>query len=122
MKTSAKLMMLLSLLALTACAPKVPAPDSQVSLATSAITQAESIGAYDSAPIELKSAREKLNQAKLAMQKKDNLSAQRLADEAIVDANLAQAKARTAKSRKAVAELKENIRTLQEEVDKSIAR
>lgn len=122
MKKSAKMLLLLAVFGLTACGAKVPSPDSQVSLATSAISQAESFGAYESAPVELRDAREKLSQAKQAMRAEDNLTAQRLAEEAIVDANLAQAKSRTAKSRKAVEELKASIRTLQEEVDRKSVR
>lgn len=115
-------MLLLILLGLVACVPKVAPPDSQVRLATSAISQAESVGAYETAPVELRAARDKLNQAKQAMQNKKNLTAQRLAEEAIVDANLAHAKARTAESQKAVEELQESIRTLQEEINRNFAR
>ena len=91
MKKYTKLMLLLlSVFGLTACGTKYPPPDSQVTMATSAISQAESIGAYESAPMELKAAREKLEQARMAMQKEDNLTAQRLAEQAMVDASLAQ--------------------------------
>lgn len=122
MNKSGKIMLSLALFGLTACGTKIAPPDSQLSQATSSISQAESLGAYESAPIELKSARDKLNQAKQALQIEDYLTAQRLAEQAIVDANLAQAKARTAKSQKTVEEIKEGIRTLQEEVDRKTTR
>jgi len=115
-------MMLLAVLGLSACGTKVQPPDFQVTQATTAVSQAESVGAYESAPVELEAARAKLAQAKQALQQMDNLTAQRLADEATADANLAEAKARTAKSRKSVEALKEGIRTLQEEVDRKSAR
>lgn len=103
---------------LAGCAAKTPSPEKQVTLATQSITQAESAGAFEFAPVELKSAREKLSQAKLAMDKEENLKAKRLADEAMVDANLAEAKARSAKSQKVVEELKESISVLQEEMNR----
>lgn len=122
MKTYTKVMLLLAAFGLAACGSKYPPPDSQISLASSAISKAESAGAYEAAPVELKAAREKLNEAKRLMQREDNLSAQRLAEQAIVDANLAEAKARTAKSQDAVNEVKESIRTLQEEIDRKTLR
>lgn len=122
MKMSSKMMLLLVAFGLTACGSKYPPPDSQISLANSAISKAESAGAYEAAPVELKAAREKINEAKRLMQLEDNLSAQRVAEQAIVDANLAEAKARTAKSHKAVNEVKESIRTLQEEIDRKSVR
>jgi len=109
---------LVSILALSGCADKVPPPTQQVTMATQAISQAESSGAFDLAPLELKSAREKLTQAKLAMEQEKNDQARRLADEAIIDANLAEAKARSAKSQKVVEELKESIRILREEINR----
>jgi hypothetical protein len=108
----------LSIAVMTGCATQVPAPDKQVTLATQSIVQAESSGAVEFAPLELKSARDKLNQAKLAMDKEENIKARRLADEAMVDANLAEAKARSAKSQMVVVELKESIRVLQQEMNR----
>ena len=119
MKKSLKMVMVLALLALTACGTKFPPPDREITMATSAITQADSAGAYESAPVELKSARDKLGQAKQAMHNEDNLTAKRLAEQALVDANLALAKSRKAKSQKAVDELKSSIQALQEEIDRS---
>lgn len=103
---------------LAGCAAKTPAPERQVTLATQSIDQAESSGAVEFAPVELESARDKLNQAKLAMDREENIKARRLADEAMVDANLAEAKARSAKSEKVVAELKESIRVLKQEMNR----
>ncbi|OHB33631.1 MAG: hypothetical protein A2X84_04655 [Desulfuromonadaceae bacterium GWC2_58_13] len=109
----------LFMVVLAGCAVQVPAPEKQVTLATQSIAQAESSGAVEFAPVELKSARDKLSQAKLAMDKEENLKAKRLADEAMVDANLAEAKAQSAKSRKVVEELKESIRVLREEMNRN---
>lgn len=106
------------LVVLAGCAAKAPAPEKQFTLATQSIAQAESSGAVEFAPVELKLARDKMSQAKLAVDNEENLKAKRLADEAMVDANLAEAKARSAKSQKVVAELKESIRVLQEEMNR----
>ena len=108
----------LFMVVLAGCAVKVPAPAKQVTLATQSIAQAESSGAVEFAPVELKTARDKLSQAKVAMEKEENLKANRLADEAMVDANLAEAKARSAKSQKVVEELKESINVLRKEMNR----
>jgi hypothetical protein len=105
-------------LVLAGCADKVPAPTQQATMAAQAIAQAESSGAFELAPIELKSARDKLNLAKLAMEQEENVKARRLAEGAMIDANLAEIKARATKSQKVVEELKENIRILQEEIER----
>jgi len=107
-------------LAMAGCADKVPPPTQQVNMATQAIAQAESSGAFEFAPVELKSARDKLAQAKHAMDKEENDKARRLADEAMIDANLAEAKARSAKSQKVVEEMKESIRVLRQEMDRKV--
>jgi len=103
---------------LAGCAAKTPAPEKQVSLATQSIAYAESSGAVEFAPVELEMAREKLNMAKRAMDRRENLKAKQLADEAMVDANLAEAKARSAKAQKIVEELKDSIRVLREEMNR----
>jgi hypothetical protein len=108
----------LFMVVLAGCAIQAPAPEEQVSLAAQSIAQAESSGAVEFAPVEIKSARDKLSQAKIAMDSEENLKAKRLADEAMVDANLAEAKARSAKSQKVVEELKESIRVLQQEMNR----
>ena len=110
--------LLLAVWGLAACATAVPPPDVQVGQASTAVTEAESLGAYEAAPVELQAARSKLDQAKKALQAEDNLTARRLAEEAMADANLAQAKAQTAKSRNSAAALKDGIKTLQQEVDR----
>lgn len=107
----------LLMVVLVGCATRTPIPEKQFTLATQSIVQAERSGAVEFAPVELKSARDKLSQAKLAMDREENLKARRLADEAMVDASLAEAKARSAKSQKVVDELKASTRILQEELD-----
>jgi len=119
MMLKACLVMLL-MFVLAGCADKVPPPTQQITLATLSISQAESSGAFEFAPMELKSARDKLSRAKLAMEEEENEKAGRLADEAMIDANLAEAKSRSAKAQKVVEEMKENIRVLRQEMDRRV--
>jgi hypothetical protein len=64
------------------------------------------------APLDLRKARDHLNQANQAMQKKDYVVARRMAESAIVEAQLAQAKsdAQTAQSHES--ELRQSLETL----------
>jgi septal ring factor EnvC (AmiA/AmiB activator) len=107
---------------LSGCAIKYLPPSSQLTIAASAISQAEKAGAYESAPVELKAARKKLEQAKESMKNQDNLTAKWLAEQATVDANLAEAKARSIKSQKTVQEIKESIETLKKEIERKSVR
>ena len=103
----------------TACASSVPAPNQQVLASEAAVTSATSAGAADLAPTELRTARDKLAQAKVALAAEHNEHATRLAREAQADANLAEAKARHTKAQKADAELGEGNRVLREELQRT---
>lgn len=103
-------------LALAACASP-PAPKEQMAVANSAVDQASSNAA--DAPAELASARDKLTRANAAMAAKDYVGARQLADQAAADAALAQAKARSARSDRALGELNESIRQLQVQLNRS---
>ncbi len=96
---------------------RMPPPD--MSAARSAIADADQAGAGEAAPLELRNARQKLQQAEQALERDDQERAAFLTDEAQVDAELAQAKTRSAKAQAAVDELRESIRTLREEIDRS---
>jgi len=112
----------LSLLVLSSCTPAMQPPDSQMALANEAVEEATAAGAYEYAPVELKAAQDKINQAKLAMQTKDNLTAERLLKEAEVEAKLVEAKSATAKSQRAVDELQKSIDLLRDEINRKQAQ
>ncbi len=112
----------LGLLALAACAPAKQPPASQMALAQDAVEKASAAGAYEYAPVELKTARDKIDQAKTAIQFKDYATSQRLLEQAEVDAKLAEARSYTAKSRRAVEELQKSIDLLREEVQRREAQ
>ncbi|MBN2733196.1 MAG: DUF4398 domain-containing protein [Balneolaceae bacterium] len=111
-------LMICLVLAMGACATtNVPAPDT--SEAESMIKQAEEAGAQEYAPLELREAREKVEQAKSLVEQEENAKAMRLTKEASVDAELAMVKARSAKAQEAVKQLKETIKTLKEEIERN---
>lgn len=103
-------------LVLAACASPPP-PKEQMAVANSAVDQASSNAA--DAPAELASARDKMVRANAAMAAKDYVAARQLADQAAADAALAQAKARSARSGRALGELNESIRQLQAQLNRS---
>ncbi len=100
------------------CASKGVAPVSQLATSRAAVTEAETAGAREHAPMDLLSAREKLNKAEAATRDEEYDLARRYAEQAEADARLAEARARTAKSQRAVAEVQDSIKTLREELER----
>jgi predicted S18 family serine protease len=98
-----------------ACATTNP-PTQQLTETETVIRQAGQIGADDYAPLELRQARQKLEQARATYNREDYEEAARLAEQAKVDAELAQIKTLSGKAQLAVRELRESIRLLQEEL------
>ncbi|HZF27741.1 MAG TPA: DUF4398 domain-containing protein [Gammaproteobacteria bacterium] len=96
----------------------LPKPE-DLTRATASVEAAEKAGAYEHANVEMAQARRKLSSAQRALADGDRDVAARLAVEADLDAQLAMAKARSHETQAAVAELHENIRTLQEELRRS---
>ncbi len=106
-----------ALLAMTGCA-SVPAPIEQLAVSTAAVANAVSAGGPEFAAGDMRNAREKLDRANVAMTAKKYEVARSLAEEAQVDAQLAGARARTAKAKKVSAELQEDSRVLREEISR----
>ena len=104
-----------TVLTLGACAT-TPVPTEQLAVTTAAVAHAVSAGGQELAPTEMGAARDKLVRAHLAVAAKDNGQALRLAQQAQVDAQLAESKAEAQKARKAEAELLEAARVLREEM------
>jgi predicted S18 family serine protease len=101
---------------LAACGTTNP-PTQKLTQTETVIGQAAQIGAGDYAPLELREARRKLDEARRAYDRKDYDQAARLAEQARVDAELAQIKTLSGKAEKAVTELRESIRMLKEEIE-----
>lgn len=109
---------LTSVLLAAACASTPPAPTASLEAARTAISHAEEANAGRYAAPELSDAREKLAAANSAVDQKMMPSAQRLAEESRVDAQLAFAKAEQAKAVAVNDEMKHSNNTLIEEMQR----
>lgn len=99
---------------LTACASTSP-PREELAAADLAVRDADEAEAGTHAPAPLRRARDKLEEARAAMQTEDYVRARRLAEQALVDAQLAQAQARSAIAQNQVSEMRESIDDLRRE-------
>lgn len=104
---------------ISACGSKAPRPVSELALANSALKNAESSGAREYAPIELRVAREKKAAADAAIAKKEYSKARLLTDQAQVDSELASATADAEKSRLALKEAQNNIQMIRKEAKRT---
>jgi membrane-bound lytic murein transglycosylase len=102
---------------LAACA-STPLPVEDLAVARAAVANAASAGADELAASELRTARDKLARAEIAASQKQADEARRLAQQAQVDAQLATAKARSAKAERTVLAAQADSRALQEEMDR----
>jgi hypothetical protein len=93
-------------------------PTEQMAIAKDAVNTAVSVGGNEFAPVQLRSAMDKMDAAEKAMAEEEYEQARQLAEQAQVDAQLAATAARAAKAQKAAHELEESNRTLQQEVER----
>jgi acyl-CoA synthetase (AMP-forming)/AMP-acid ligase II len=117
MKNVSKYTIALGAALMLGCA-SVPAPTEQIALSKAAVANAVSAGAPEFAAPDISSAQDKLARANLAMVAEDYESARWLAEHAQVDAELAAAKARSAKAQKAAFAVQEDSRVLREELNR----
>ncbi|HEX6112018.1 MAG TPA: DUF4398 domain-containing protein [Geminicoccaceae bacterium] len=106
---------------LAACASD-PAPEAELAAAEVAVDEAEEANAPAQAPGPYELARDKLERAREAMEDGENLEARRLAEQALVDAQLAEAEARSEVARQNAAALRASIETLQDEIARATPR
>lgn len=104
-------------ISMAACA-STPAPTERMIIARAAISNASSAGGSEFAPLQLKSAMEKMDIAEQAMSDKDYVRARQFAEQAQVDAQLAGAMASSVKAKKAADALQEDSRVLSQEIDR----
>jgi chromosome segregation ATPase len=83
-----------------------------------AIAEARQSNASLSAPVEVKTAEDKIAEARTALVNKKYGKAARLAEEAQVDADYARAKADSEKAKKTAEEMRQNIQTLRQEIER----
>lgn len=105
---------LFALLTLTGCAND-PAPTEQLHLTEQALAQARAVGASERVA-ELQLAEDKLQQAQAAMADKAFKEARVLAEQAELDARLAEARVLTGKSQAQLAELNNRIDRLRRQL------
>lgn len=110
---------LLALVTTVACSTTKP-PTNELAQTEANISQAEQVGAEEYAPLEIREARKKLMEARELNGKKKYTEARLMAERAMVDAEYAQIKALSSKAQKAVHELRESIKALQDEIRKNI--
>jgi DNA repair ATPase RecN len=99
---------------LAACA-STPIPNDKIAVAKQSLQRAEQSGAPEFAPVELAAARDKLNRAEKAAADHDGEPATVLAEQANVDAQLAEATAMQQKSHKAASEFDASMQALRAE-------
>jgi hypothetical protein len=91
-----------------------------VAVSKAAVDNAVGAGGAQFAPVEMTSARDKLALANKAMLAMDYKLARDLANQAQVDAKLAQGKADSAKAQAAANALQEDIRVMREELERKL--
>ena len=99
---------------IVACASS-PMPVEKLAVAKTSIERAEQAQAAQFAQVELNSARNKYAAAQAAVDKKDAAVAARLADQADVDAQLAESTARAKQQEQLVTEMDASLRDLRNE-------
>ena len=83
-----------------------------------AVSDATQANASVNAPVEFKQAEDKLTAAQAAVREKDYKEAVRLAEEVQADADYARAKSMNARSTKMADEMRQNIQTLRNELER----
>src|ERR1700733_980051 len=98
-----------------------PIPAKKIAVAKSSLQRAEQSGAPEFAPVEMAAARDQLARAEKALADRNKQSATQLAEQADVDAQLAEATAQRQKSRKAAMEFDASMQALRQESQRSSA-
>jgi hypothetical protein len=96
-----------------------PVPDEMIAVAKAAVQRAEQSGAPQAAPVELASARDKLARAEKANADHRAKPAIALADQATIDAQVAEATAQKERAAKAAAEFDASMATLRQESNRN---
>jgi hypothetical protein len=96
----------------------VPPPTEQIAVSKQAVSNAINAGGNEFASAEMRAAQDKLDRAIQSMTAEDYKNAKLLAEQAQVDAQLATAKARSAKAQKAAATVQEGREVLRQEIDR----
>jgi hypothetical protein len=109
---------ILALVTAAGCAT-TPIPNEKIAVAKASLQHAEQSGAPELAPVEMSQARDKLTRAEKAAADRDAQPATELAEQANVDAQLAEATAQEKKSHKAAMEFDASMQALRQETLRS---
>ena len=109
------------LLAVGGCA-STPMPTERLAVAEAAVQRANTTSTQEAAPTELATAVGKLARARSAVTAGDALLARRMADEATVDAQLAEQHAAASRATLAARESEDAARVLREEINRKTVR
>jgi Domain of unknown function (DUF4398) len=109
----------LTLMGATGAYASSPLPDEAIAVAKVAVQRAEQAGAPQAAPVELASARDKLARAEKANADHQGKPAIALADQATVDAQVAEATAQKDRAAKAAAEFDASMLALRQESNRN---
>lgn len=107
---------------LSGCASTAPEPTARMAVAEAAVQRANNTTTNENAPSELLIATTKLASARQAVINKDFERAEQLADQAQLDARVAELHAQSEISRKAALETQDAARVLREEIDRKTVR
>lgn len=108
-------------LTLSGCA-SVPEPKEQMAVAEAAVARASTTSTGESAPAQLREANSKLASARAALAADDREAARRYAEQATLDAQVAELHAQTQRSLKAAQETEDAARVLREEINRKTVR
>lgn len=103
---------------LVACASPTPPPTALMAVSAAALADAGRMGGMECAPEQMRLATDKMEKARVAMAAEDHEQARRLASEAELDAQLAQAKCQSATALRAYMRIKDDGRVLREEMQR----
>lgn len=110
-RAGAAVIAIASIAAFAGCA-STPPPNDKIAVAQAALSRAEQNGAPEYAPVELSTARDKLARAQAAQADHKFMPATELAEQANIDARLAEATADEQKSEKAGAQFDASMQAL----------
>lgn len=119
-KAVIQMLLLCGAMGLSGCAGNPPT--AALSQADLAVQQASKSKAPEYASLELYTAREQLTGAQEAMKNKEYTQARRLAERALVNAQLAETKAEAEQTRRAAEELRQSIEALRREAERQVSR
>lgn len=104
-------------LGMTGCSAARP-PEAEIAQAELAVRQAAESKAPVYAPGEFRAAQDKALEAQRAMSEEEYVQARRLAEQAVIDAQLAQARANAADAQKNTEEVRKTMSALQSEANR----